>query len=74
VKSAGNYDYEDGTGVQVNAFKSGDLDQCRVVVIQNKIHNDLDVQVRFPSPLFSVSCVLRVATLFCRVRNSTGDV
>ena len=43
VSSGGNYDYPDGTGVQTNAFISED--GHRTVVIQNKIHNNLVVQV-----------------------------
>lgn len=45
----GNYDYPDGTGVQVNAFlrvsAAAAGGEQRTVVIQNKIRNDLDVQV-----------------------------
>ena len=47
LSEGGNYDYPDGTGVQVNAFLGGsaaDKEQ-RTIVIQNKIRNDLDVQV-----------------------------
>ena len=48
MSEGGNYDYPDGTGVQVNAFlrvSAAAGGEQRTVVIQNKIRNDLNVQV-----------------------------
>ena len=45
--SNGSYIYHDNTGVQATAFVNPD--GARVVVIENKIHDDLDMQVSFGS-------------------------
>ena len=45
LDGSGSYDYADGTGVQMTAFRN--VDGGRVVVIENKISNDLHMQVAF---------------------------
>ena len=50
LNTTGNHDYRDGTGVQAASFKNPD--GSRVVVIQNKIHNVLNLQVKFSSDVW----------------------
>lgn len=45
LATTGTFDYPDGTGVDANAFRNPD--GKRVVVIQNKIKNALNVQIHF---------------------------
>ena len=47
LNSTGSYTYPDGTGVQAAAFRNAD--GTRVLVVQNKIRNDLLLQVTFAS-------------------------
>ncbi len=47
LNSTGSYTYPDGTGVQAAAFRNAD--GTRVLVVQNKIRNDLVLQVSFAS-------------------------
>jgi hypothetical protein len=46
LSSSGSYTYPDGTGVQTTAFLNPDC--SRVVVVVNKIYNELKLEVHLP--------------------------